>query len=250
MNINDPVMYLPVLLYQLHLHPKLHSSFEFPISAGRWRSNPMATALLKRTWTPHRQQQQQQQQQQLQHHLADEWITQMNGSGRMDDEGLEGSSVEVRDQGNGNVKVRSGSDVPHLVSLGSGRLSTSITLLPLPEQGSIYHLSFHFNNPSVPRPQSIESPLNRSWWGMKIVPIEMPWNWGRICSKNLHRISVEFPHDPHKNQTEAKEDGPNRIPWNPRRIPAESPLNLHGILIESSQIQSWWRTVMGELRSR
>ena len=45
--------------------------------------------------------------------------------------------VEVCDQGNNAVKVRTADTGPHLVSLGSGRLSTNITLIHIPE-GELY----------------------------------------------------------------------------------------------------------------
>ena len=50
--------------------------------------------------------------------------------------GLGGMEVRCLDQGN-SVKVRAADSGPHLVSLGSGRLSTNITLIPLPEGLSV-----------------------------------------------------------------------------------------------------------------
>lgn len=41
--------------------------------------------------------------------------------------------VEVCEQGHNSLKVRTADCGPHLVSLGSGRLSTNITLIQLPE---------------------------------------------------------------------------------------------------------------------
>jgi hypothetical protein len=48
-------------------------------------------------------------------------------------------SVEVCEQGHNALKVRTADCGPHLVSLGSGRLSTNITLIHLPE-GNYYLL--------------------------------------------------------------------------------------------------------------
>lgn len=48
-------------------------------------------------------------------------------------------NLEVREAGRA-LKVQT--DNPHLVSLGSGRLSTTVTLHPLPE--GMYHCQFSF----------------------------------------------------------------------------------------------------------
>ena len=136
----------------------------------------MAAALLKRTWTPHQQQQHQQQQQQ-----PEGWMAHQDGSLRIEDEGVEGPPVEVRDQGNGNVKVRSGNDVPHLVSLGSGRLSTSITLLPLPEQGFNPFISARNQERCRKLPVELrmkvggETLFNLSWFESKLTGIIKRW---------------------------------------------------------------------------
>ncbi len=48
-------------------------------------------------------------------------------------------SVEVCEQGHNALKVRTADCGPHLVSLGSGRLSTNITLIHLPEGNSLIY---------------------------------------------------------------------------------------------------------------
>lgn len=66
---------------------------------------------------------------------------------------LQRGPLDLIETGKG-LKVQT--DKPHLVSLGSGRLSTAITLLPLEEGESGGHLTCH---PSIP----IGIPALGSW---------------------------------------------------------------------------------------
>ena len=51
------------------------------------------------------------------------------------DAGMATAGLEVREAGRA---LRVQTEAPHLVSMGSGRLSTAVTLHPLPEGKTIY----------------------------------------------------------------------------------------------------------------
>lgn len=106
----------------------------------------MATAAVKRAWlnANHHQQHQAssvntfdadsrsywQQQQPTQQPCWTDYRTSVTGPTRHHSPS---PSVEVCEQGHNALKVRTADCGPHLVSLGSGRLSTNITLIHLPE---------------------------------------------------------------------------------------------------------------------
>ena len=120
----------------------------------------MATAAVKRAWlnaNHHHQQQlvhgydtaelrpywqpQQQQQQWPEPHYRSVTTNIPVASHRHHSPSPSRASVEVCEQGHNAFKVRTADCGPHLVSLGSGRLSTNITLIHLPE-GKIYSLNW------------------------------------------------------------------------------------------------------------
>ena len=55
------------------------------------------------------------------------------------DAGMATAGLEVREAGRA---LRVQTEAPHLVSMGSGRLSTAVTLHPLPEGKTKYFLTF------------------------------------------------------------------------------------------------------------
>lgn len=81
--------------------------------------------------------------------------------------------VEVCDQGNNALKVRAADAAPHLVSLGSGRLSTNITLIHLAEGNHHFSLwlvseqtGFRIFFSEKPRYYSAPTPIHRLPFGL------------------------------------------------------------------------------------
>lgn len=94
----------------------------------------MATAAVKRAWlNANHPQQPQQLVNSFDGDLRPYWQQQQWTDYRPTRHHSPSPSVEICEQGHNALKVRTADCGPHLISLGSGRLSTNITLIHLPE---------------------------------------------------------------------------------------------------------------------